>query len=50
MGISKAEHEHNELLRLCKARDVDGAVAMIKQHILGSRDEIKEFLQQRETL
>ena len=47
-GISKAESEHNELLARCKARDVDGAVAMLKHHILGSRDEIKAFLCERE--
>jgi DNA-binding GntR family transcriptional regulator len=47
-GISKAESEHNELLALCKARDIPNAVAILKQHILGSRDEIKEFLSQRE--
>lgn len=47
-GISKAESEHNELLDLCKARNVEKAVAVLKQHILGSRDEIKAFLCQRE--
>lgn len=47
-GISKAESEHNELLDLCKARNVEKSVAVLKQHILGSRDEIKEFLCQRE--
>ncbi|NQY34611.1 MAG: GntR family transcriptional regulator [Alteromonadaceae bacterium] len=47
-GISKAESEHNDLLRYCKAKDVKNAVAMLKQHILGSRDEIKAFLQERE--
>jgi DNA-binding GntR family transcriptional regulator len=47
-GISKAESEHNELLELCKARDVEKSVAVLKQHILGSRDEIKAFLCQRE--
>jgi len=47
-GISKAESEHNELLSYCKARDVEKASALLKQHILGSRDEIKEFLNQRE--
>ena len=47
-GISKAESEHNELLALCKSRKVNEAVALIKQHILGSRDEIKEFLTERE--
>ncbi|SES91823.1 GntR family transcriptional regulator [Thalassotalea agarivorans] len=47
-GISKAESEHNELLALCKARKVEPAVALLKEHILGSRDEIKAFLAQRE--
>jgi len=47
-GISKAESEHNELLSLCKARNVEKSVALLKQHILGSRDEIKEFLSERE--
>jgi len=47
-GISKAGSEHNELLSLCKKRDIDGAVALLKQHILGSRDEIKAFLIERE--
>lgn len=47
-GISKAESEHNELLDLCKERNVEKAVAVLKQHILGSRDEIKAFLSERE--
>lgn len=47
-GISKAESEHNELLSFCKERNVEKATAMLKQHILGSRDEIKEFLKERE--
>jgi len=47
-GISKAESEHNELLALCKARNIQGAVELLKQHILGSRDEIKMFLLERE--
>jgi len=48
-GISKAGPEHAELLAFCKARDIDNAVAKLKQHILNSRDEIKAFLLQRET-
>ncbi len=47
-GISKAGPEHNQLLDFCKAKDIDNAVALLKQHILGSRDEIKAFLQARE--
>ena len=49
-GISKAESEHNEILALCKARNVEKAVALLKQHILGSRDEIKAFLNERESI
>jgi len=48
-GISKAESEHNDLLSYCKSRNIEKAVAMLKQHILGSRDEIKEFLHERES-
>jgi DNA-binding GntR family transcriptional regulator len=47
-GISKAGSEHTELLAFCQARDIDNAVAKLKQHILNSRDEIKAFLSQRE--
>ncbi|MFT5850546.1 MAG: DNA-binding GntR family transcriptional regulator [Colwellia sp.] len=47
-GISKAESEHNELLALCKAGNIEKSVALLKQHILGSRDEIKAFLCARE--
>ncbi|WDE04175.1 GntR family transcriptional regulator [Thalassomonas viridans] len=47
-GISKAESEHNELYNLCKEKQTEKAVAVLKQHILGSRDEIKEFLLSRE--
>lgn len=48
-GISKAGPEHAEILDLCKARDIENAVAKLKQHIFHSRDEIKAFLVQRET-
>ena len=49
-GISKAGPEHAELLAFCKARDIDKAVAKLKQHILNSRDEIKAFLVLRESI
>lgn len=49
-GISKAGPEHNQLLAYCKAGDVEKAVAILKQHILSSRDEIKAFLTQRELI
>lgn len=47
-GISKAGPEHNQLLAFCKTGDIDQAVAVLKHHILSSRDEIKAFLEQRE--
>jgi DNA-binding GntR family transcriptional regulator len=47
-GISKAGSEHAELLHRCQARDIEGAVKVLKQHILSSRDEIKAFLIARE--
>lgn len=48
-GISKAGPEHNQLLAFCKTGDIDQAVAVLRRHILSSRDEIKAFLEQRET-
>jgi len=48
-GISKAGPEHNQLLAFCKAGNIEQAVAILKQHILSSRDEIKAFLTQRES-
>ena len=47
-GISKAESEHNDILALCQARETSKAVELLKQHILGSRNEIKAFLSERE--
>ena len=47
-GISKAGPEHNQLLAFCKTGDIDEAVAVLKHHILSSKDEIKAFLEQRE--
>jgi DNA-binding GntR family transcriptional regulator len=47
-GISKAGPEHHQLLAYCKTGDVDAAVAVLRHHILSSRDEIKTFLEQRE--
>ncbi|WP_441003121.1 GntR family transcriptional regulator [Pseudocolwellia agarivorans] len=47
-GISKAESEHNEILAHCKNKDIDKATAVLRKHILGSRDEIKSFLLERE--
>ena len=49
-SISEAKSQHAELLKYCKAGDVAKAVDLLKEHILGSRDEIKELLVSRETI
>lgn len=46
-GISKAGPEHQQLLTHCKSGNVAQAVAVLKFHILSSRDKIKSFLEQR---
>jgi len=35
-GSGEAERDHHELLRLCALRDIDGAVALLKHHILAT--------------
>lgn len=47
-GVSKAGPEHNQLLAFCKTGDIDQAVAVLRRHILSSRDEIKAFLARRD--
>ena len=49
-GLEKADEQHAELLNKCKAGDIEGAVAVLKSHILYSRDVIKASLQQRERI
>jgi len=47
-GIANVEVEHTTLLSLCQDGDIDGAASLLKQHILGIKNEIKHFLQQQE--
>ena len=47
-GMKKSGGEHRDLLDYCIAKDIPRAVAILKHHILGSRDEIKRFLKERE--
>ena len=37
---SRAEHEHHDLLDLCRRRDKRAAVKCLKQHILTTKDEL----------
>ncbi|KGJ98695.1 GntR family transcriptional regulator [Thalassotalea sp. ND16A] len=47
--IDKAEVQHRDILHACMQRDVKKAIKLMKAHILESGEEIKEFLQQRES-
>jgi DNA-binding GntR family transcriptional regulator len=44
-GVVKVGTDHKDILNACIERDVKKAVKLLKQHILSSRDEIKEVLQ-----
>lgn len=43
-GIPRAEHQHQELLRLCEARDVKGACDVLREHILGSAQDLIDLV------
>ncbi len=42
--ILKSNKEHQQLLDLCRARDIDGACSLLSHHILSAKTEIKQFL------
>lgn len=42
--ILKSNNEHQQLLTLCRARDITGACALLGRHILCAKTEIKQFL------
>jgi len=44
-GIPRAEHQHRELLKYCEARDVEGACAVLSDHILGSAQDLIDLVQ-----
>ncbi len=43
-GIKKAGPEHRQLIDFCKSGNVESACQLLKQHILGAKEEIKELL------
>jgi len=45
-GVVKVGSDHKDILNACINRDSELAVKILKQHILSSRDEIKEVLRQ----
>lgn len=42
--ILKSNNEHQQLLALCRARDIAGACTLLGRHILCAKTEIKQFL------
>lgn len=43
----RAENEHEELVRLCKAGEVRAAASLLKHHIEHARAELEKFIQSR---
>jgi len=42
--IPRAEQQHRELMRLCRARDIDAACSMLKEHIMTSAKDLIELV------
>jgi len=43
-GIPKAEQQHNDLIALCKVGDVPAASKLLKEHIMGSAQDLIELV------
>ena len=43
-GIPKAEQQHRDLLKYCRAGDIDKATALLKEHILESAEDIRNLV------
>lgn len=43
-GIPRAEHQHQELLRHCEARNIDAACDVLREHILGSAQDLIDLV------
>lgn len=46
-GIETAGDEHRELIRLCREKNVEEAVTMLRHHLSHAKDGIKEILLQQ---
>ena len=44
--VERAKQEHRMLLDLCRARNVDGAVELVKRHILFAGESLRDFVVQ----
>ena len=47
-GRERAEAEHNELLRLCRAREIGAACKLLKTHIEGAGKSLLKYLQEHQ--
>ena len=43
-GMKRANREHHEILELCRGRDVEGACALLREHILHAGQSLKQVL------
>ncbi|MCL2915601.1 GntR family transcriptional regulator [Shewanella corallii] len=43
-GVPQAEQDHKDLLRYCRARDTENAVALLEKHILRAADDIRKLV------
>lgn len=46
-GMKRANQEHRDILELCRKREVEGACALLRQHILYAGQSLKQVLEQR---
>jgi len=46
-GIPQAEQDHRELLSLCKSKDTDKAIELLRAHILHAAKAIRELVAQQ---
>jgi len=47
-GTDKAEQEHHQLIELCRARDKQGAIELLRRHILEAGTAIRDLLIQQQ--
>lgn len=43
-SIRQAQHEHEELVQLCRRGDVRGAASLLKRHIEHASKDLEQFI------
>lgn len=43
-GIETAAHEHRSLINMCRDKNTDAAISMLRHHLSHAKDDIKEIL------